>query len=167
MRRHTLVLMLALVSLAAPASALAEEDAKTKRFKGTDSGMFVITGMDPGGGGIDTQETTTGTASGGIGRYTLVASEHVNLTTFAVTHGSWTLTASKGTLSGSYSGFASAPNALMEITYQVVGPIGGGTGRFAGARGTAAFDGVANLGTGALSETFSGVLDLPGDDGQL
>jgi hypothetical protein len=163
MRIHKLVLMLALVSLAAPASALADEGTRATHFQGWDRGTFTVTPTDDQTV-VSTEERTTGYASGGIGRYTLVASELVNLATSEVTDGAWTLTARKGTLVGTYAGSATPPNAHSVITYHVRGRITGGTGRFAGARGNVVFDGVASLATLALSETMRGRLVLPSDD---
>ena len=104
------------------------------------------------------EDVTTGKATGGIGRYTLEASELINLATLDVTSGKWTMTARKGTLYGTYAGSAAATGDPDVITYHVTGPITGGTGRFSGARGTITFDGVANLATGKLSDTIRGEL---------
>jgi hypothetical protein len=166
MRRHKLVLMVALFSLAAPATALADDDTRVKRFHGTDSGTFSVRpdpNVPPDPNVVLTEETTTGEASGGIGRYTLVASERVNTATLEVTDGRWTLTAGKGTLSGTYAGSVSFPSQDV-IAYHVEGFITGGTGRFAGAGGTVQFDGVASLETFTLSEKMTGELVLPDDE---
>jgi len=157
MHRHTLVLMLALVTLAAPATALADDRTRVTRFTGSDTGTFTST--PPVGDIISSQEQTSGWATGGIGRYTLVASELVNVTTFDVTDGAWTLTARKGTLEGTYAGNASISDEGV-ITFHVRGRITKGTRRYKGARGTIRFDG-RGLPDGQLSETMSGVLVLP------
>jgi hypothetical protein len=158
MHRHTLVLTLVtLVTLAAPATALADDGTRVTRFTGSDTGTFTSSPLD--GGIVSSQERTTGWATGGIGRYTLVASELVNLTTFDVTNGAWTLTARKGTLEGTYAGSASVSNEGV-ITFHVRGRITKGTRRYKGARGTVRFDG-RGLPNGQLSETMSGVLVLP------
>jgi hypothetical protein len=158
MHRHTLVLMLTLVTLAAPATALADDRTRVTRFTGSDTGTFTSTPRTPEI--VFTEDVTSGWATGGIGRYTIVASELVNLTTFDVTDGAWTLTARKGTLEGTYAGKASIPSPGV-ITYSVRGRITGGTRRFKGARGRVRFDGRGSLETGKLSETMSGVLVLP------
>jgi hypothetical protein len=160
MRPHKLVLILTLVSLAAPATALADESTRVKHFKGSDSGTFWTTPTDDPNV-VLSEDVTTGKATDGIGRYTLEASELINLATLEVTDGKWTMTARKGTLEGTYAGSAAPTSDPAIITYHVSGPIAGGTGRFSGARGTIIFDGVANLATGALSDQVRGVLILP------
>ena len=157
MPAHKLVLILALVSLAAPATALADESTRVKHFKGSDSGTFWTTPTDDPNI-VLSEDVTTGKATGGIGRYTLEASELINLATLEVTCGKWTMTARKGTLEGTYAGSAAPTGDPAVITYHVTGPITGGTGRFSGARGTIIFDGVANLATGVLSDEVRGVL---------
>jgi hypothetical protein len=163
MRSHKLVVILALVTLTVPATALADDGTRVKRFHGSDSGTFVITPTD-NPDVVFTEDVATGKANKGIGRYTVVASEFVNLATLEITGGAWTITSRKGTLVGTYAGFASPTSDPAVITYHVTGPITGGTGRFAGASGTIVFDGVANLATGALSDKVSGVLVLPDED---
>lgn len=163
MRLRKLVLIVALSALTVPATALADDRTRVKRFHGSDSGTFVITPTD-NPDVVFTEEVTTGKANRGIGRYTLVASEFVNLATLEITGGAWTITSRKGTLVGTYAGSASATSDPAVITYHVTGPITGGTGRFAGASGTIVFDGIANLATGALSDKVSGVLVLPAKD---
>jgi hypothetical protein len=163
MRSHKLVLILVLVALAVPTTALADDGTRVKRFHGSDSGTFVITPTgDPDV--VFTEDVATGKANKGIGRYTVVASEFVNLATLEITGGAWTITSRKGTLVGTYAGSASPTSDPAVITFHVTGPITGGTGRFAGASGTIVFDGVANLATGALSDKVSGALVLPAED---
>jgi hypothetical protein len=157
MRAHKLVLIFTLVSLAAPATALADESTRAKHFEGHDSGTFWTTPTDDPNV-VVSQDVTTGKATAGIGRYTLQASELINLATLEVTDGKWTMTSRKGTLHGTYAGTAAPAGDPAVITYHVTGPITGGTGRFACARGTIIFDGIANLATGALSDDVSGVL---------
>jgi hypothetical protein len=159
MRLHKLVVIVTLVALAVPVTALADEGTRIKRFHGSDSGTFVITPTN-NPDVVFTEDVTTGTANKGIGRYTVVASEFVNLATLEITGGVWTITSRKGTLTGTYAGAAAPTTDPAVITYHVTGPITGGTGRFAGASGTIVFDGVANLATGELSEKVSGVLIL-------
>jgi hypothetical protein len=159
MRLHQLVVIFALVALAAPVTAAAGEGTQIKRFHGSDSGTFVIAPTN-NPDVVFSEDVTTGKANKGIGRYTVVASEFVNLATLEITGGAWTMTSRKGTLVGTYAGSASPTTDPAVITYHVTGPITGGTGRFAGASGTIVFDGVANLATGELSEKVSGVLVL-------
>ena len=168
MQIRKLVLIVALVAAAAPLTALADEGTRTVRFKGSDSGPFTITPVSEIPPVVFTQDVATGKANRGIGRYTLVASEFVNLQTFEVTGRPVHADGPPGSLSGTYSGSAAPtddPNDAV-ITYHVTGPITGGTGRYAGAGGTIVFDGIADLATGQLSDKVSGVLVLPakGDD---
>ena len=157
MQAHKLVLILTIVSLAAPATALADESTRVKHFEGSDSGTFwTIPTDDPNV--VLSEDVTTGKATGGIGHYTLKASEFINLATLEVTCGKWTMTARNGTLKGTYAGSAAATGDPDVITYHVTGPITRGTGRFSGARGTITFDGVANLATGELSDKVRGAL---------
>jgi len=160
MRAHKLVLILTLVSLAAAATALADECTRVKHFEGSDSGTFWTTPWDDPNV-VLSEDVTTGKATGGIGRYTLEASELINLATLEVTGGKWTMTARKGTLEGTYAGSAAPTSDSAVITYHVSGPITGGTGRLSGASGTIIFDGVADLATGVLSDNVRGVLILP------
>jgi hypothetical protein len=161
MRLHKLVVVITLVALAAPMTALAGEATRIKRFHGSDSGTFVIAPTS-NPDVVFSEDVTTGKANKGIGRYTVVASEFVNLATFEITGGVWTISSRKGTLVGSYAGAASPTPDPAVITYHVTGPITGGTGRFAGASGTIVFDGIANLATGELSEKVSAVLIMRG-----
>ena len=157
MPAHKLVLILTLASLAAPATALADESTRAKQFEGHDSGTFWTTETeDPNV--VLSQDVTTGKATGGIGRYTLEASELINLATLEVTDGTWKMTTRKGTLHGTYAGTAAPTSDPAVITYHVTGPITGGTGRYSCARGTITFDGIANLATGVLSDKVRGVL---------
>jgi hypothetical protein len=56
----------------------------------------------------------------------------------------------------SYTGTAAPTSDPLVITYHVAGPVTGGTGRFRDSDGRLTFDGVANLGTGTLSDRVSG-----------
>ena len=107
MHAHKLVVILTLVSLAAPATALADESTRVKHFEGSDSGTFWTTPTDDPNV-VLSQDITTGKATGGIGRYTLEASELINLATLDVTDGKWKMTARKGTLDGTYAGYRGA-----------------------------------------------------------
>jgi hypothetical protein len=124
-------------------------------FKGSDSGSAQV--ISNSGGILHTADTASGHATH-LGRYTLVASETIDLATGAITVGSFTLTAANGdTVTGTYSG-----QALPGLTgYNVSGPITGGTGRFAGATGFlfwhGTFDPVALTLTDEISGTISRV----------
>jgi hypothetical protein len=160
MRNWLTLFTLGALALAFALPALANEG---DQFKGSDSGPFTITATsDPCV--VFTQDTGTGKANHGIGRYTLIASEFVNLCTLEVSGGQFTLTARKGSISGSYSGSAAPTSDPNVITYHVEGPITGGTGRYAGVTGSIVFDGIANLATGQLSDKVSGVLFEPDED---
>lgn len=158
MRRITsLTILAATLVLAAPgAPASADACADVVVIRGSDSGTFTTTPIDATN--VLTDDVAVGRATH-IGRYTLHASEVINLVppTLAVTNGTFTMTAADGdTLSGSYAGNAAATSDPLVITYHVDGPVTGGTGRFARAHGRITFDGVANLGTGILSDQVTG-----------
>jgi hypothetical protein len=160
MRNWLTLFTLGALALAFALPALANEG---DRFKGSDSGPFAITATsDPCV--VFTQDTATGKANHGIGRYTLIGSEFVNLCTLEVSGGQFTLTARKGSISGTYTGSAAPTSDPNVITYHVEGPITGGTGRYAGVTGSIVFDGIANLATGQLSDKVSGVLFEPDED---
>jgi len=163
MRRWLTLCTLGAFALALAVPALADDDGF--KFKGSDSGPFTVTATNDLCV-VFTQDTATGKANHGIGRYTLVASEFVNLCTLEVTYGQFTITAKKGSFSGTYSGKAAGTSDQNVITYHVKGPITDGTGKYAGATGSIVFDGIANLATGQLSDKVSGVLVLPDDDGE-
>lgn len=156
MRRITLLTILAAtLVLAVPgAPASADACAKVVVIRGSDRGTFTTTPIDATN--VLTDDVAVGRATH-LGRYTLHASEEINLATLAVTNGRFTLTAADGdTLSGSYAGTAAATSDPLVITYHVDGPVTGGTGRFAGAHGRITFDGIANLGNGTLSDRVTG-----------
>ncbi len=92
-----------------------------------------------------------------LGRYRLEASELINLQTGAVTEGQVTIFARGGTLSATYAGQATFTSQTT-FAYHVTGPVTGGTGRFAGARGTLTFDGSGDLTTGQMEERITGTL---------
>jgi hypothetical protein len=107
---------------------------------------------------IQTADTGTGRASH-LGRFRLVAGEHVDLATGAITDGFYTLTAADGdTISGTYSG-----RALPGLTgYLVSGPVTGGTGRLAGATGFLVWRGTLNPTTLTFSDVVRGWIPSPG-----
>jgi len=132
-------------------------------FKGSDVGHFEIPGLCQDGsarvviGG-------TGTATH-LGRYTYAANECFDPATgsFAGIH---TFTAANGDrLFGSYAGQVTPTDDPDVASYQEQLLITGGTGRFAGATGVLEANGLANLATGAYSQTLSGSLSSPGSAG--
>lgn len=140
----------ALTAIAAPATA-----AQRIPFGATDTGGFRF-GPTSDPAVVVTEDWGTGYATH-LGRYTLRASEHVNLATLAVTGGTYTLTAANGdTVYGSYEGQAAPTADPAVITYRVSGPILGGTGRFEGATGFIVWEGFANLATGELGDVITG-----------
>lgn len=152
------------LTLALPASA----DDDSKRFRGSDCGPFeVVADPELVFPLVRTRDTAFGKANHGIGRYTLEATEVVNLATLAVTDGEFTLTTRKGSISGTYAGQAAGTANPAVITYHVEGPITGGTGRYAGVTGRIVFDGVATFtsaSAGDLCDQVRGVLIEPDDD---
>ena len=126
-------------------------------FKAADSGSATVVGMV--GSVIQTSDSGSGVATH-LGRYTLVASEDVDLASGAVTNGSFTLTGANGdTVSGTYSG-----QALAGLTgYVVSGPITGGTGRFAGASGFLIWHGTLDPAALTFSDVITGTISSVGD----
>ena len=134
-------------------------------FRASDLGGFAIVDACPGTDIVRTSDWGSGTGTH-LGRYTFVATECVNLGSLAVTDGSWTITAASGdTLSGRYSGQAAGvPGSLCDITYDVEGPVTGGTGRFEGASGRLRWLGFANLCTGELGDEITGTISSVGSN---
>lgn len=156
----SLALMAATSLLTVPATTAADAAPAEHRvpFKAVDRGTFTTTPLDDGR--VFTEDTAHGRGTH-VGAYDLHASEVIDLATLAVTDGSFTVTAANGdTLSGSYEGTASGTSDPQVITYHVQGPVSGGTGRFVGTHGWLVWDGVANLGTGVLSDRVSGWIVL-------
>lgn len=105
-----------------------------------------------------TQDTAQGELTH-LGRYTMRAQELVNVKTLQITSGEFTLTTATGdTLTGMYSGTGKPSNTPNVITYDVAGPITGGTGRFAHANGVMLFLGTTDLVTGVFSDQVVGVV---------
>lgn len=155
MRRLALLTALAAtLVLAAPSAPVsADSCAHVVVIHGSDSGTFTTEAIDDTH--MLTEDEATGRASH-VGRYTLHASEVINLRTYDVTNGAFTLTAANGdTLSGSYAGTAAPTSDPLVITYHVDGRVTRGTGRFAGMHGRITFDGIANLGTYTLSDQMT------------
>jgi hypothetical protein len=152
--------LLSWAGLFAAAMAIAAVGAATAGteipFKAKDSGSATVVGMV--GSVIETSDTATGEATH-IGRYTMVAGEHVDLATGAITGGFFTITAANGdTLTGTYSG-----QALPGLTgYDVSGPITGGTGRFAGATGSLVWHGTVDPVALTFSDVVTGTISSVG-----
>ena len=151
-RRRTLLGLLVLVALALPMYAAAGDG---RPLNGSETGTFQLLGpCDTGGIGLDV--TGTGHASQ-VGEYSIHYRECFSPVTGAVTNGFFTLTTASGdTLYGTYGGQASPSGDPNVLAYDDPGVITGGTGRFAGAGGTANASGVANLATGGYRGTISG-----------
>ena len=142
------------VSAATVLPAHAADTEKVTHITARDHGTFVTSPRVPPL--VFTEDEGTGTATH-LGRYTLDGSEVINLATLEVTDGSFTITAANGdTILGTYEGTAAGTSDPLVITYHVTGPVTGGTGRFQGAHGELTWDGVANLGTGELSDIATG-----------
>ena len=143
------------------------------QFQGSDSGSFVVSpftlpaGCPSTGPLVLTQDTARGHGNLPIlGKYTLAAQEVINLATFEVTQGSYAIIAANGdAIFGTYSGQAIGdPNNPAAFTYNVTGPITGGTGRFAGATGSMTFNGAGaftSATTGTLRDDVTGTIILP------
>ncbi len=146
-------LLAAAVAIAAVGAATAGTEVP---FKATDNGSATVVGMV--GSVIETSDTGTGEATH-IGLYTMVAGEHVDLATGAITGGFFTLTAANGdTISGTYSG-----QALPGLTgYVVSGPITGGTGRFVGATGFLVWHGALDPVALTFSDVITGTISSVG-----
>jgi hypothetical protein len=160
MQRH--LLALTVVAVLAAVLTVPAGGRDSVPFKSSDLGGFQIAGWC-GLGIVLTDDWGSGTGTH-IGKYTFVATECVNLATFAVTDGSWTITAANGdTVSGEYAGQAApAPGSACDITYDVEGPVTGGTGRFEGATGHLRWEGFANLCTRVLGDEISGWISSVG-----
>jgi hypothetical protein len=144
-----------------PATASTARSEPVWHVRGSDQGTFSTEAVGPGV--VHTTDVAVGHATH-LGRYTLRASEDIDLTTGAVSNGTYTMTAANGArLSGTYEGTAAATTDPLVMTYHVVGPVTGGTGRFEGARGRLTFDGTADLGAGTLSDRVTGLVRRTGD----
>jgi len=153
-KAHTILFVL--VALALPMYAAAANDPP---LKGSESGTFQLLGpCDSGGIGLEVSGTGHSTF---LGRYSSRYRECFDPATGAVTGGSITLTTANGeTLYGTYAGQASPGGDPNTVAYDDPGRITGGTGRFAGATGTANTSGVANLATGDYEGTIAGSVSM-------
>lgn len=157
MKTRTLMGLLALVALALPMQAAADDQVP---LKASETGTFRVLGQC-GTSGIVLDVTGTGNATE-FGSYSAHYRECFDPTTGAVGDGSFTLTAANGdTLHGSYSGQVLPTSDPNVIAFNDPGVITGGTGRFAGAHGTVTQSGAANLATGGYTATLSGGLSTP------
>ena len=108
MRRPLLLAALATAAVLAvpPASASARSCGHVEPIRGSDTGTFTTSQIDATH--VQTDDVATGRATH-VGRYTLHASEVIDLVTLAVTQGTFTVTGPGGeTLSGRYSRFGRA-----------------------------------------------------------
>ena len=146
--------LLALPALALPAQAVAKEQ---QPLKGSESGTFQLLGPCESGG-VVLEVTGSGHATA-LGNYSARYRECLDPATGAVTAGTFTLTAANGdTLFGTYGGQAVPTDDPSVVAYDDPGVITGGTGRLAGASGTADTSGRANLATGEYRGTITGAL---------
>jgi hypothetical protein len=131
---------------------------KGSAFNAVDTGSARI--VSANGPVVQTMDTGSGRATR-LGRFTLAATETVDMAAGAVTGGSFTLTGARGdTITGTYSG-----NALPGLTgYLVSGPITGGTGRFAGATGFLVWQGTVDPAALTFSDVITGWVSARGDE---
>jgi hypothetical protein len=157
LRRQTLIGLLVLVALALPMQAAA---ANQVPFKAAEAGTFQLLGPCETSG-IVVDVTGTGHATQ-LGNYSAHYRECLVPATGVVTGGTFTLTAANGDmLFGTYSGQAFPTEDPNVVAYDDPGVITGGTGRFAGASGTATQSGLANLATGEYKGTVTGSVSTP------
>jgi len=129
-------------------------------FRGSDRGGFQLPGPCPGSSLEQVVIHGAGHASQ-LGAYTYTATECFDPVSGAFA-GSSTLTAANGdTITGTYEGQVSGTADPNVIAYQEVLAVNGGTGRFAGARGTFLVTGVANLLTLEYGQTLTGTVTRP------
>jgi hypothetical protein len=135
---------------------MAEEKHHAVIFQANDIGSFTASAYGTSGA-LLTQDTASGEGSH-IGRYTLAASEIIN-PDLTIVKGSFTLTTTDGnTLSGTYAGQGSPGTTPGVITWEVCGPITGGTGRFQEATGMVCFTGAGSVQTGMFAESSVGLI---------
>jgi hypothetical protein len=127
-------------------------------FQATDTAQAVVVAQN--GSVVQTSDTGSGRANL-LGPFKLVAGERVDLASGAVADGSFTLKGlGRNSISGTYSG-----QALPGLKgYLVSGPITGGTGLFAGARGFLVWRGTGDPSTFVFSDVVSGWISLGHDD---
>jgi hypothetical protein len=124
-------------------------------FRGWDVGGFVFPGDCAGAVAVDIDGA--GWANH-VGRYQYSSLECFNPDAGAYA-GAGTITAADGsTLNGHYAGTVGGTADPNVASYTEDFVIDGGTGRFAGASGHSAVDGLANLATGAYTQRLAGSL---------
>ena len=127
-------------------------------FRGEMSGTATITPIAPPVVSVLLQ--TSGHANQ-LGSFTLVAPHTVNQSTLTAT-GTYTFTAADGsTLTATLAGTA-ALVAPGQLSISEEGVVTGGTGRFAGARGSFSTQRTFFPGTGQTHGTFEGWISTPG-----
>lgn len=140
------------MSISLPKQAAARDQLP---IKGSEAGTFRFLGPCESGGLI--LEVTGSGHSTQLGDYSAHYRECLDLSTGAVTDGTFTLTAANGdTVFGTFSGQSVPTDDPNVVTYHDPGVITGGTGRFAGAGGTMTTAGVANMATGTYTGTSTG-----------
>jgi hypothetical protein len=153
-KAKALPLLLLLPALALPAQATAAD----RPLKGSEAGTFQMLGPCEAGGVI-IDVTGSGNAAQ-LGDYRSHYHECLDPATGAVTGGTFTLTAANGdTIFGTFSGQTVPTDSPNVIRFDDPGVITGGTGRFAGAGGSFAGSGLANMATGEYTGTITGSID--------
>jgi hypothetical protein len=157
LRRRALIGLLVLPALALPMQAAAKDRLP---LKGSEAGTFQLLGpCDTGGMVLEVAGTGHTTR---LGNYSGNYRECLDPATGAVTAGAFTLTAANGDkVFGTFSGQALPTDNPNVVAYRDPGVITGGTGRFAGGRGSMTTSGLANLATGEYSGTITGSVSRP------
>jgi hypothetical protein len=151
------VLALTIGQAAVATQAFGAEDVP---FKASDEGGFQLRGACAGGSLEEVVISGTGRATQ-LGAYTYSATECFDVASGAFA-GSATLTAANGdTMTGTYQGQVSGTDDPNVIAYEEELELTGGTGRFAGARGSLRVAGVANLLTLEYGQTLTGTVSRP------
>lgn len=152
--------LVAVLSMASPFPAASAADGN-HWVEGSDHGTFTAVPLDTTH--IKSTDEATGEARH-IGRYTLRASEVIDLAHLDISDGRYTLITSHGTLTGRYEGSGAGTADPSVITYHVEGPVLSGSGHFTRVTGWLVFDGVGNLATGELCDHVSGWISRPGEE---
>jgi hypothetical protein len=143
-----------LVALAGPVSA-----GDHVPFKGSLAGIATITPLNPPIVAVRIEATGTATY---LGRFTLVAPHTVNQATLTAV-GTYLITAANGdTITADLAGTAVmvAPPNVIAVTETAT--VTGGTGRFAGARGSIEVKRMFDRSTGVTTGTLDGWISQPG-----
>lgn len=154
------VIVIVLAVFCVPALALASAHVP---FKGSDAGPFSL-GAPCGTNSFVVEIDGGGTATH-IGRYIYEAHECFNVVTLLYS-GTFTLTAANGDrIYGAYAGKVTPTSDPAVALYEQAAALQGGTGRFAGATGELAIDGVARFTSAAggdYTQTLSGTISSVG-----